>query len=409
MSTMTMPSRMTVRPTRITAKHKRIESIDLLRGTVMIIMAIDHVRDYFHSSAFLYDPTNLDRTSVPIFFTRWITHFCAPIFMFLAGISAYLYGNKRSRKELSFFLFTRGAWLVFVEFVIMNLGRTFNPLFHFINLQVIWAIGISMIALSAIIYLDRRVILTLGILLIAGHNLLDNVHIPGTGLPSILWALLHEQAHFSFGHFSFFVHYPVLPWIGIISTGYFFGSLFTPGINPYMRKKIFLLLGFGAIALFIILRSGNWYGDAAHWSTQRNMIFSLMSFLNVTKYPPSLLYTLMTLGPALIFLALAEKPLNKLTEKISIYGRVPMFYYIVHIYLIHLLAVIAAFVSGHEWTDMILTTRLNATPELKGYGFDLTTVYAVWAGIIIMLYPLCKWFDKYKRSHQATKWWLSYL
>jgi uncharacterized membrane protein len=200
-----------------------------------------------------------------------------------------------------------------------------------------------------------------------------------------------------------------LPWIGIIATGYSFGRLFAPGYDAAKRRETLLSLGLGAIALFFILRSGNIYGDAAHWSVQEQPIFGLMSFLNVTKYPPSLLYVLMTLGPALIFLALAEKPLNAWTSAISVYGRVPMFYYLAHFFLIHLAAVAAVVIAGHPWQDMILSTGVNASPQLKGYGFPLLTVYIVWISIVLFLYPFCKWFDRYKRAHQSTQWWLSYL
>ena len=201
----------------------------------------------------------------------------------------------------------------------------------------------------------------------------------------------------------------MLPWIGIMAIGYGFGSLYVSGYDSDNRKKWLLSLGSGAITLFIILRSGNFYGDAAHWSVQKNFIFSVLSFLNVTKYPPSLLYTLITLGPALIFLAFAEKHLNILTGKIVVFGRVPMFYYLAHILLIHVLAVIAAVATGYQWSDMVLSTSVNKATSLKGYGFNLTTVYIIWAALILMLYPFCKWYDQYKRTHQLQKRWLTYL
>jgi uncharacterized membrane protein len=396
-------------PSAKPAKNGRVGSIDLLRGTVMIVMALDHVRDYFHYGAFLYSPTDLSRTSVPLFLTRWITHFCAPVFVFLAGISARLYGMKRSRQELSFFLFTRGAWLVFVELFILSLFRTFNPSYPFFNLQVIWAIGICMIVLSALIYMSRRQILSIGLVLIVAHNLLDPVHLPGTGAASFLWSVLHDPGAFTFGHFTLSVKYPVLPWIGIMSVGYFMGDWYAPVCDQTRRRLILFLLGYGAVAVFIILRFSNWYGDAAPWSVQKNAVFSVLSFLNVTKYPPSLLYTLMTLGPALIFLAFTEGRLNAWTSKIALFGRVAMFYYLAHILLIHLLALAAAVISGYRWSDMVLSVGVDDTPGLKGYGFDLWVVYGVWIGLILILYPLCKWFDRYKRAHQATQWWLSYL
>ena len=390
------------------SKYKRIESIDLLRGIVMIIMALDHVRDYFHYDAFFYGPTDLSQTNTALFFTRWITHFCAPVFVFLAGTSAYLYGMKKSKKELSFFLWTRGIWLVLVELFIISLLRTFNPSYTYLNLQVIWAIGISMIALSAIIYMNSRIILLTGVLLIVAHNLLDNVHVTSNSLPAFFWSLLHYVNHFNFGSVTVYVHYPVLPWIGVIVAGYCLGRLYSPGFDPGKRRNMLVCLGLGAIILFIILRSSNFYGDAVHWSVQKNLIFSILSFLNITKYPPSLLYILITLGPALIFLALSEKPLNAWTAKITILGRVPMFYYLAHILLIHILAVITALMTGHPQMT-ILNDGVNAIPELKGYGFNLTIVYVVWIGLVLLLYPCCKWFDRYKRAHQSEYWWLSYL
>ena len=409
MSTITMDHPTIANSASRAIKGKRIESIDLLRGTVMIIMALDHVRDYFHRDAFHYNPEDLTQTSVVLFFTRFITHFCAPVFVFLAGTSAYLYGAKRSRKELSLFLLTRGIWLVLVELFIVSLFRTFNPGYFFTNLQVIWAIGISMMVLAAVIYMNRLFMLLTGILLIAAHNLLDTIHVPGNGIWSFLWAILHEARHFIYGQYDIYVHYPLLPWIGIMIIGYYFGQLYISGYDPVKRRKILLSLGFGAIALFIILRSGNFYGDAAHWSVQKNSAFSLLSFLNVSKYPPSFLYTLITLGPALIFLALTEKPLSALTAKLAIFGRVPMFYYLAHILLIHILATIGAMITGHPLSDMILSTSVFVAPGLKDYGFNLLVVYAVWIGLILMLYPLCKWFDQYKRSHLSTQRWLSYF
>jgi uncharacterized membrane protein len=408
-STLTHPIAQVGKSLPPTIKSKRIHSVDLLRGTVMIIMALDHVRDYFHQSAFLFSPTDLSRTSIPLFFTRWITHFCAPVFVFLAGISAFLYGSKKSKAALSVYLFTRGLWLVFAELFIITLEWTFNPTYPVFNFQVIWAIGVSMIVLSVLIRFNWRIILVAGLLLIAGHNLLDSIHVPGKGLSSLLWDMLHEDGDFSIGRFTLLIHYPVLPWIGIMATGYYFGSLYSPGYDAKMRKRTLLVLGSGSIILFILLRSLNLYGDPAPWSVQQDPGFTLLSFLNVTKYPPSLLYCLMTLGPAMIFLALAEMPLNAFTKKVTVFGRVPMFYYLAHIFLIHLLAIGGVMISGYKASDMILANRVNRMPGLKGYGFDLQTVYLVWFGLIIALYPLCRRFDRYKRANQSSKWWLSYL
>lgn len=412
MSTVKTMSRPAVlKPVATPAKARRIESIDLLRGIVMIIMALDHVRDYFHRDAFLYSPTDLTQTSPALFFTRFITHYCAPVFVFLAGMSAFLSGTKKTKKELSFFLFTRGIWLVLIELFFVSLFRTFNPLYIFTNLQIIWAIGISMIALSGLIYLDKRIILAIGILFVFGHNLLDNVHVPGDGAGAFLWALLHDPQRFTFGNYLVWARYPVIPWIGIMTIGYCLGSIYTAAYDPQKRRKLLLYLGFGSIALFILLRSGNFYGDAALWSVQKNTLYSFFSFINVSKYPPSLLYTLITLGPALIFLALTERPLKALGSKILVFGRVPMFYYLAHILAIHILAVIATILfTTTPWMDMmVLRDGVNNTPALKGYGFNLAITYAVWIGLILLLYPFCKRFDAYKRAHVSEKKWLSYF
>ena len=389
-------------------KSKRLHSIDLLRGTVMIIMALDHVRDYFHASAFLYDPTDLTRTDVPLFFTRWITHFCAPIFTFLAGASAFLNGTKKTKKELSFFLFTRGLWLVIAEVLIVTLGWTFNPNYPVLILQVIWALGVSMMVLAGMIYLPLTAILVIGLALIGAHNLLDVPPTAGAHTTSFLMGVLHEQHFFFMKPFSIMLGYPVIPWIGIMLVGYAFGQLYLPTVDGGKRRKTLIGLGLSAIALFIIIRFIDLYGDPHPWSAQKTPVFTVLSFLNTTKYPPSLLYILMTLGPALLFLAFAEKPLNRLSEKVVVFGRVPMFFYLLHIYLIHILAVIAATISGFKWSDMVLTGWVSMNAQLKGYGYSLAFVFVLWILIIAAVYPLCKWYDNYKQANRS-KWWLSYI
>lgn len=388
----------------------RVESIDLLRGIVMIIMALDHVRDYFNRSAYLFDPTDIHQTTVFLFFTRWITHFCAPIFMLLAGIAAYLYGRKNGRKATARFLFTRGLWLIFVELAIVTLGWTFNIHYGILILQVIWAFGLSMIVLSGLIHARRGALLAVALLLIGGHDLLDGIHIGGNGFSAVLWAFLHAQRGFTFGPVNFFIGYPILPWIGLIALGYWLGDLYHPDRNPAERRRILRRLGWGAIGLFLLIRAFDGYGDPAPWSTQPGVAMTVESFLNVSKYPPSLLYILLTIGPALLFLSAAERPLNAMTRPIAVFGRVPMFYYLIHIYFLHALAIAAAAVSGFPPSAMIdLTNWVTANPQLKGYGFGLGVVYAVWVGSVIVLYPLCRWFDRYKRAHATQQKWLSYL
>jgi uncharacterized membrane protein len=391
------------------ATSVRVRSVDLLRGLVMIIMALDHVRDYFHADAFLYDPLDLEKTSVLLFFTRWITHFCAPVFMFLAGTSAFFVGQRKTKKELSVFLLKRGIWLVLLELTIINFGWNFNFTFPNIYFIVIWALGISMIVLALLIHLPLRLILLIGIAIVAGHNLLDYVHVNGNTLPSFGWSLLHESNFFIWQGKNVLIGYPVLPWIGIMTLGYCFGSLYTSDYDAAKRKKILISLGVGAIALFFILRLSNIYGDTAHWSRHESAFMSFLSILKTSKYPPSLLYVLMTIGPALLFLAFTEKTNSATSRVISVYGRVPMFYYLLHIFLIHLLAMLfTALFTNNDWKVWILDQPLWFDESLKGNGFSLGVVYLVWAFVVISLYPLCKWYDQYKQSNKE-KWWLSYL
>jgi uncharacterized membrane protein len=391
-------------------KKKRVESIDIVRGAVMIIMALDHTRHWFHHDAYMYEPTDLSRTNIFLFFTRFITHYCAPVFIFLAGISAYLNGVKKTKKELAFYLITRGLWLIFVEFAIISLGNTFNLSFPFITLQVIWAIGICMIVLAGLIYLNRSLILGIAIVLIAGHNLLDSFHVNGTGPLAFFWSVLHEPKEFIWGSTTVFVLFPVLPWIGVMALGYYMGTIFHSGFDPETRKKLLLYIGTSAVILFFILRTFNIYGDPFNWKVQDSPGFSFLSILNVTKYPPSLLYNLITIGPAMILLALLDgRPLNSFTRRVAVFGRAPFFYYVVHLYVLHLCAVIGAILEDYNWYDMILSTRRDRTPALQGFGFNLFTTYCIWIGVVIFLYPLCKWFDQYKRNNQSTQWWLTYF
>src|SRR5450432_1841667 len=387
----------------------RITSIDFLRGTIMIIMALDHVRDYLLRDTFYYDPLDLSRTSVALFFTRWITHFCAPIFMLLAGTSAYLIGQRKTKKELSAFLFKRGLWLVFLEMIVTNFGWNFNiafPMFLFIT---IWALGICMIVLAGLIHLPKKLIFIFCIVLIAGHNLLDGIHEPGNTLPAFGWALLHEQLAFTWHKEIFLVGYPLIPWIGIMPLGYLMGGWFTSNHDAEKRKKNLFTAGISALALFTVLRYGNFYGDPVKWTTQKNAFYTILSFIKVNKYPPSLLYVLMTLGVASIFLAVTEKMKGAVVKVISVYGRVPMFYYLVHIYIIHLIALISSAVTpGQDWTIWILKQPIWFTTTLRGYGYTLPVAWFIWIAVVVALYPLCKRYDTYKQSHKE-KWWLSYL
>jgi uncharacterized membrane protein len=374
----------------------------------MIIMALDHVRDYFHADAFFYDPTNLSQTTPSVFFTRWITHFCAPVFVFLAGTSAFLSSQRKSKKELAYFLLTRGLWLIFLEITVVNFAWMFDISFSNLDLAVIWALGGSMIALAALIFLPVPIILTIGALIIFGHNLLDDISVRGNDEAAFGWGLLHQSGMYEVFERSIFVTYPILPWIGVMALGYGLGSLYTNNVSASTRKRFLLSAGLISILFFILLRFINVYGEPMQWSVQNTSVLTILSFLNVTKYPPSLLFVLMTLGPALIFLAVSEKSTKRFTNIISTYGRVPMFYYLLHLYLIHLLAMFAAELTTHDWRDMVLDVWVTENPGLDGYGFSLALVYLIWLGIIITLYPLCRWYDRYKTANKQ-KWWLSYL
>jgi uncharacterized membrane protein len=387
-----------------TANKTRIASIDLLKGLVMVVMALDHVRDYFHYSAFMFDPSDPERTSLPIFFTRFITHFCAPAFSFLAGLSAFMIGRRKSAAALSAFLFKRGLWLVFVEIVIVSFGWKFDVQFRHIGLQTIWQLGISMMLLAGLIQLPQRVVLGGSLLIIFGHNLLDNVHFDG----SFLWAVLHEPKLFQWSGHYIRTAYPLLPWVAVMSLGYCFGTLYNPLVDAAKRKKTWNVLGIGSLILFVVLIVVNKYGDPLPWTNHGVTVKTLMSILDVTKYPPSLLYLLLTLGGSFLFLANTEKLQGAVVNFFCVFGRVPFFYYILHIYLIHLIAVFVAWFTGFGWKALVLPTFITRVEALKGYGVNLVSVYLIWICVIVLLYPLCKKFDAYKQSHKE-KWWLSYL
>ncbi|ULQ51006.1 DUF1624 domain-containing protein [Flavihumibacter fluvii] len=393
-----------------TINKVRIESIDLLRGVVIVLMALDHVRDYFHADQYLFSPEDMTQTNPALFFTRWITHFCAPVFVFLAGTSSSLVGERKTKKELSAFLMKRGLWLIILELTVIGLAWGFNPAFPFFRLQVIWVLGICMVILGVMVYLPPKLILAMGLLILIGHNLLDNIHADGNTFRDFLWGVFHERKRFYFLGRKINTGYPILPWLGIMLLGYSLGQWYNKGIVAKVRREYLLMAGIGAIVLFLVLRGINRYGDMAPWSVQGSAVMTVCSFLNVTKYPPSLLYSLMTLGPALVFLALMEKPLNWLGKILVPFGRVPLFFYILHLYLIHGLAVIAVVLSGRPWTDMVLTGGMNGkdSPWLIGYGFPLAITYAIWILVVLLLYPLCKKYDRYKTNHKE-KWWLSYL
>ena len=394
----------------MTALNKsRVEAIDILRGLVMVIMALDHVRDYFHYGSFYTDPTNIETTTPILFFTRFITNFCAPVFVFLAGTSAFLYGSNKTKSALFKFLFSRGIWLIFLEIVVNNFIWTFDFTYSLQIFQVIFAIGFSMVCLSLLIYLPRKVILVIGILLIVGHNALDGILLKGQSIQSIIWYLLHQDNALVIGSDKMIIlHYPLIPWIGLMSLGYLFGTFYQKDFDASLRKKWLLRLGLGCLVVFFVLRGLNIYGDLMPWALQDTATKTILSFFKVTKYPPSLLFLCVTLGPALLFLYVYENTKSKITDFFLVFGRVPLFYYFLHMLVIHVLAIIGILIFGGNWQDMFITAKGFMQQKLSTYGYSLFVVYFVWIGVVLLLYPFCKKYMKYKANNK-DKWWLSYL
>ncbi|HKO99531.1 MAG TPA: heparan-alpha-glucosaminide N-acetyltransferase domain-containing protein [Pyrinomonadaceae bacterium] len=405
----------------------RISSLDLLRGIVMVIMMLDHTRDFVHRGVLAgLDPTNLSTTNTFLFFTRWITHYCAPVFVFLAGTAVYLqWARGKSKRELSKFLVTRGLWLIVLEFTLVRTFVFFNLDYRFLGVaQVIWVIGISMIMMAALIYLPLRVMAVFGLGMILLHNLLDNVRVTGwqgpqsavPGLGAKLWILLHQPFDgfpvFGFPSPVVFVIYPIIPWVGVMAAGYAFGALYKMDVQR--RRRLLIIIGSVATALFIVIRLINRYGDPNRWSRQDSWAFTILSFLNTTKYPPSLLFLLMTLGPALLALAWFESGtpspaasfLGKVREVFVTFGRVPLFFYLLQWLTAHLISVVLHWAAGKPVAWMF-SSQTGLTGPPPGMGFSLAVVYASWIVGVILLYPLCRWFAGVKARRKD--WWLSYL
>ncbi|HEX7046051.1 MAG TPA: heparan-alpha-glucosaminide N-acetyltransferase domain-containing protein [Gammaproteobacteria bacterium] len=385
--------------------RQRIAAVDILRGLAMVLMALDHVRHYFAPTPL--EPEDLADPGLGLFFTRWITHFCAPVFVFLAGTSAWLYrdcngaGNGAGDAELRRFLLSRGTWLVVAEFLL------FNPLIPFwlddmLFAQVIWAIGWSMVALGILLPLGYRVILSLGLLIVFGHNLLDGIDATRLGVAAPLWQFLHEGGAAPLaGGWKFYMAYPVLPWIGVMLLGYAGGKFLTDGSD---WRKVARVCGGTAIALFVVLRLTNLHGNPVEFTAGATFANTLMNFINVEKYPPSLLFVLMTLGPALLLLPALESLNGRLAQWLGVFGRVPFFYYLLHFILI--------FASASAWS---FARHGESFWWFKGpaafppdYEFSLLTIYVVWALLVVALYPACRWYADFKRRHRNLRW-LSYV
>lgn len=389
-----------------TARPTRIQSIDILRGAIMIIMALDHVRDFFHESAMTGDPLNLSATTPQLFFTRWVTHFCAPIFVFLSGVSAYISGVRKTKEELSRFLIKRGFWLIVVELVVITLVITFNPLYNVLIFQVIWAIGWSMVILGLLLRTSYKAILCVGVLLVVGHNLFDYFSAAGSSVTMRILVTSPGSFIPYATNRGILVAYAILPWTGIMLLGYCFGVLYKPDTDIKYRYRKLLQWGLGGLVLFVVLRLINHYGDPAPWSVQERPLFSLLSFINVTKYPVSLQYTCMTVGVAILLLRVLERPGGAVSRFLMVYGKVPFFYYVLHFFLIHLLCVIFFFATGRTVAEIIdMNSPFLFRPG--NFGFSLWIVYAVWISVFLLLYFPCRWFGRIKQRRKD--WWLSYL
>ncbi|WP_448564892.1 DUF1624 domain-containing protein [Thalassotalea ganghwensis] len=383
----------------------RLQSIDFMRGLVIVIMALDHVRDYVHASTI--NPLDLDSTTVPLYLTRWITHLCAPVFVLLAGVSAGLIARKKSKQQLARFLVTRGIWLVFIELTVVSFAwdmNWFSPNFQ-VGLQVIWALGMSMIALAALIWLPKPLILLIALALIFGHNAFDgtlptnNWMPPNSPMP--FWWSIHVSGNVEIFGLTIYMAYPLIPWVGVMALGYMIAPIFELDVSQ--RKRILMAFALSCIAAFAILRGFNIYGNPTQWSAQANSLLSLLAMLNVEKYPPSLAYLLATLGISSLIMYFAESSQSKFHHWMVNFGKVPFFFYVVHLYVIHLVAIVIGKFQGSDLS--VITGPFWLYPDT--HGVNLFFTYVIWLAIVILLYFPCRQFVLIKSTNK--KWWLKYL
>jgi uncharacterized membrane protein len=387
-------------------RSPRIESIDMVRGLIMVIMALDHAHDFFGN--FAASPTDLTTTTVPLFFTRWVTHICAPVFFLLTGTGAYLALGRMSKSALTRYLISRGLWLIFLDLVVMRFALQFNFDYHVTIITVLWGLGWAMIVLAGLVWLPTRAIAAFGILLVAGHNTLDRVAADSLGAFKPLWLLLHQLGVvWSNSRSLVLVSYVLIPWVGVTALGYVLGMTYRR--DAASRRRLLLRLGVALIAGFIILRFANGYGDPLPWSHQRTPLWTVLSFINTNKYPPSLLFLMMTLGPALLLLRAFDGGIPRLLRPALVLGKVPLFFYVLHFYLIHLLAVGASWVRYGRVRETFESPDLAHFPFSAPPGWDLglPMVYAVWVVVLVALYPLCRWYAALRQRRHD--WWLSYL
>ena len=396
----------------------RVQSVDALRGFVMIIMALDHTREFFHAGAMSFQPEDLTRTSTILFFTRWITHICAPVFMFTAGLGAFFWlssGAKgRTTGQLSRFLWTRGLWLVVLELTVLRFAMNFSLTNGIVMLSVLWALGWSMVSLGFLVHVPVRALAVLSIAVIVLHNLADSITAAHFGSAGWVWNILHQPGVFQLGGIQFLAAYPLVPWIFVMAAGFCFGDLIGPrpssnsAHGPSRRRQWTFRIGLGLTLAFLVIRTINIYGDPLPWSHVPGM--TALSFLRCIKYPPSLDFLLMTLGPVLMLLSWFDRLRLSAINPLIVFGRVPLFYFLVHFLAIHLLTIPFAWVRyGHAGFLLSPLPSLGGSMEIypADFGYPLGVVYAVWASVVVFMYPLCLWFARLKeRRHE---WWLSYL
>jgi uncharacterized membrane protein len=381
------------------AARSRINSIDLLRGLVMVVMALDHVRDFFGVGG----GNVRDVGDAGLFLTRWVTHFCAPAFILLAGVSAYLYGTRgHSTRDTSRFLLTRGLFLIVLELTLVRVAWRFNYDLSIFVFQVIWVLGAAMVVLALLVHLPRWAIAAIGLAMVAGHNLLDGVRAEDLGPAGFVWAFLHQPALLRAGGVGVYPLYSLLPWVGVMALGYAIGPIMQ--LEPSRRRQWLFGLGAGICVGFVLLRATNLYGDPAAWTSHDSVLSTVLSFIDCEKYPPSLLYLMMTLGPMLMLLALFEGGRGRVAGAITTIGRVPLLYYVVHLYLIHALAVLYATMTVGDSTWLFAGAPLR---KPAGYGLPLGGLYVVWLLVVVSLYPVCRWFADLKQRRR--EWWWSYL
>jgi uncharacterized membrane protein len=385
---------------------RRIEAVDVVRGLIIALMALDHVRDFFGDQS--VQPTDLASTTVALFFTRWVTHICAPTFFLLSGVSARLTLGRMSKPALSRFLLSRGAWLIFLDLVVMRFALQFNVDYHVTIITVLWGLGWAMMVLAGLIWLPSWLIAGFGVTLVAGHNALDGIDASNLGHWLPLWSFLHAPGIlFSNGHSVVLVSYVLIPWVGVTALGYVLGQIYQ--CSGARRRRLLLGIGLGMTLGFVVLRWLNVYGDPVPWTTQRSALWTVISFLNTNKYPPSLLFLLMTLGPTLLLLGAFENGVPRLLRPALILGLVPLFFYILHFFLIHLLATAASYLRFGEVANMFRSPDLAHFPftQPPGWGAPLGVIYLVWIAVIVLMFPICHWYARLKSRRR--NWWLSYL